>query len=553
MADRDSDPDPSTRTSSLIGDTRPTDLATPAEAGTRSQRRPWSRRRLFGIGAVGLGLAAAAVAVPRALNAPRPVSPTGAAVAAAEAARRRSGATVTRTLRAAPTTVDLGGRQVRTWAYDGAVPAPPIRVSAGDELRVSLANDLPDPTTVHWHGLALRNDMDGVPGLTMAAVAPGKAFDYTFTVPHPGTYWFHPHVGVQLDTGLYAPLIVDDPAEPGRYDEEAVLVLDDWTDGWAASPTAILDAARRNGMGGMGDTKGAGGMAGMGGMGGTASTSGMAGMGMATPGQPLGSDTGDVAYPAHLINGRLPSDPITITSRPGRRIRLRVINAAADTPYRFAVGGHELTVTHTDGLPVQPVVVDTLLIGMGERYDVVLTTGDGVFPVVAVAEGKDDPAGLAVLHTGPGATPAAGTRPVELTGRLLDYTQLRATPDVQLGPVTPDRTVQMSLTMADGGRQWLINGRSYADHEPLEVASGERVRVVLSNQSMMFHPMHVHGHTFALSRPDGTGPRKDTVNVVPMRELAIDLHADNPGQWLVHCHNAYHGELGMMSTLSYQR
>ena len=522
-------------------DNHSTDLSARAEAERRFQRRPRSRRRVLGIGALGLGLAAAAVAVPRALTAPRPVSPTGAAVAAAEAARRRSGATVTRILRAAPATVDLGGRQVRTWAYDGAVPAPPIRVSAGDELRVSLANDLPDPTTVHWHGLALRNDMDGVPGLTMAAVAPGTAFDYAFTVPHPGTYWFHPHVGVQLDTGLYAPLIVDDPAEPGRYDEEAVLVLDDWTDGWAASPDAILDAARRNGMGGMG------GMASTSGMG------GMGGMGMASPGQPLGSDTGDVAYPAHLINGRLPSDPVTITSRPGRRIRLRVINAAADTPYRFAVGGHELTVTHTDGLPVQPVVVDTLLIGMGERYDVVLTCGDGVFPVVAVAEGKDDPAALAVLHTGPGAAPAAGSRPVELTGRLLDYSQLRATPDVQLGPVAPDRTVQMSLTMADGGRQWLINGRSYADHEPLEVMSGERVRLVLSNQSMMFHPMHVHGHTFALSRPDGTGARKDTVNVVPMRELAIDLQADNPGQWLVHCHNAYHGELGMMSTLSYQR
>ena len=111
----------------------------------------------------------------------------------------------------------------------------------------------------------------------------------------------------------------------------------------------------------------------------------------------------------------------------------------------------------------------------------------------------------------------------------------------------------MALTMADGGRQWLINGQSLADHDPLQVSAGERVRLVLSNQSMMFHPMHVHGHTFALSRPDGTGPRKDTVNVLPMQDLTVDLQTDNPGQWLMHCHNAYHAELGMMTTLSYTR
>ena len=512
-----------------------------AAEGWIQARRPWRRRRVLGLAAAGLGVAAAAVAVPRVFAAPRPLLPNGPAVAAAEAARRRTGATASRTLRAAPVTLDLGGRQARTWAYDGAVPAPPIRVTAGDELRVRLINALPAPTTVHWHGLALRNDMDGVPDLTMPPVTPGGAFDYAFTVPHPGTYWFHPHVGVQLDTGLYAPLIVDDPAEPGGYDEEAVLVLDDWTDGWAASPQDVLDAARRDGMGSMGDMSSTGSMSGM----------GDPGTGGVSPGRPLGSDTGDVAYPAHLINGRPPSDPSTIRSRPGRRIRLRLINAGADTAYRFALGGHRLTVTHTDGFPVQPVTVDTLLIGMGERYDLLITAGDGAFPVVAVPEGKNDPAALAILRTGPGAAPTVGTRPVELTRELLTYTALQATTDVQLGPVAPDRTVRMALTMADGGRRWLINGRSYADHEPLPVGAGERVRLVLSNQSMMFHPMHVHGHTFALARSDGAGPRKDTVNVLPMQDVTVDLQADNPGQWLAHCHNAYHGELGMMTTLSY--
>ena len=106
--------------------------------------------------------------------------------------------------------------------------------------------------------------------------------------------------------------------------------------------------------------------------------------------------------------------------------------------------------------------------------------------------------------------------------------------------------------MANAGRQWLINGRAYGNHEPLPVKAGERVRVVMTNQSMMFHPMHLHGHTFALTRPDGRGIRKDTVNVLPMQQLAVDLEADNPGQWLAHCHNVYHMELGMMTTLSYR-
>lgn len=116
----------------------------------------------------------------------------------------------------------FGGRTVRTWTYGGGVPAAPIRVNAGDRLLVSLRNQLPDPTTVHWHGIALRNDMDGVPGVTMNAVPSGGRFDYSFIVPDPGTYWFHPHLGAQLDTGLQGALIVEDPSEPGQYDTEAI-------------------------------------------------------------------------------------------------------------------------------------------------------------------------------------------------------------------------------------------------------------------------------------------------------------------------------------------
>lgn len=394
---------------------------------------------------------------------------------------------------------------------------------------------------MHWHGIALPTDMDGVPGLSQDEVAPGDTFDYEFIVPHPGTYWFHPHVGVQLDTGLQAPLIVEDPAEPGEYDEEVILVLDDWTDGWGDSPDMILQQMARGGMDsdgmsidGMGD-------------GGTSME------GMPSADQPLGSDAGDVTYPAHLINGRLPAEPGTIRSAPGRRIRFRIINAGGDTAYRVAIGGHRLTVTHTNGFGVNPLEVDTLIIGMGERYDVVVTTGDGVFPIVAVPEGKDAALARAVLRTGSGRTPPEDTRPAELNGRLLRYTELTPTEAAALAPKDPDRELEVSLQMIDGGRQWFINGAGFGDHEPLEVGADERVRLLLRNESMMYHPMHIHGHTFALAGRGGPGIRKDTVNVLPMQTVAVDLQADNPGQWAVHCHNIYHAELGMTTVVGGRR
>lgn len=495
--------------------------------------RRLTRRRLLTLGGAGVLAAAGGTALAQSVFAASPVGPGAPAVRATEAARARTGTVVTRSLRAAPATVDLGGTTVSTWAYGGALPGEEIRMTAGDELRVRLSNDLPAPTSVHWHGLALRNDMDGVAGLTSAHVAPGASFDYRFVVPDPGTYWFHPHVGVQLDTGLMAPLVVEDPAEPLGYDEEAVLVLDDWTDGLGPSPDAILARQRAKGM----------------------SMAGMKGMSMAggvDAAHPLGTDTGDVDYPAHLVNGRLPTAPVTISSTPGRRVRLRLINGGADTPYRFAVGGHRLTVTHADGFPVQPVEVDTLILGMGERYDVLVTAGDGAFPVVAVPEGRDEPGGMAVLRTASGDAPAAGARPAELDGRLLRYADLAPADAVRLPAREPDRELELRLAMVNGGRTWTINGAVYGEHEPLPVEQGERVRLTMVNTSTMFHPMHVHGHTFALAGGAGAGTRKDTVNVLPERSLAVDLQADNPGQWMIHCHNAYHAEQGMMTVLSYQ-
>ena len=457
------------------------------------------------------------------------VDPHAAAVATAEAARRTAGRrVVTARLTPQPVSVDLGGRVVPTWAYGDAVPGPVLRATAGDLLRITVDNRLPVETSVHWHGLALRNDMDGVPGITQDPIGAGATFDYEFTAPDPGTYFYHPHSGVQLDRGLYGVLVVDDPGEPGRYDQEWVVVLDDWVDGTGRTPDDVLADLQQSGGGGMG------GMMGGHGMGGLRS--------------PLLGGAGDIDYPHYLVNGRTPDAPVTLRGKPGQRVRVRFVNAGSDTAFRVAVGGHPMTVTHSDGFPVVPVTTDALLIGMGERYDVLLTLGDGTFPLVASAEGKQGQ-GLAVVRTGSESRVQPGVRPGELDGRILLGTDLTVPSEARLPERDVDREHDLLLRGSMAPYRWTINGRTFPDTEPLDVRQGERVRLRFTNMSMMFHPMHVHGHTFALREG---GARKDTVIVRPMQSLEVDLDATNPGQWAAHCHNVYHAESGMMTTLSYR-
>ncbi len=266
----------------------------------------------------------------------------------------------------------------------------------------------------------------------------------------------------------------------------------------------------------------------------------------------LGGDAGDVRHPHHLVNGRIAADPEVYRSAPGRRVRLRIVNAGADTAYRLALGGHRLTVTHTDGCPVRHEEVDALLVGMGERYDVLVTLQDGVFPLTALSEGKDA-AGRALVRTGAGEAPAPAFRPAELDGRILAATDLRAAEEVGLPKRTPDRTHRIELTGGMAEYDWALNGRRFdmADPaaRPFLVGSGERVRLEFVNRTDMWHPMHLHGHTFQVG---DDGPRKDTVIVLPGRTVVCDFEADNPGQWMTHCHNAYHGEAGMMALLAYR-
>ncbi|WP_033313806.1 multicopper oxidase family protein [Streptomyces iakyrus] len=527
---------------------------------------------LAGLGVAGAGALAACSSGSGSDGGNALVNPSGSAVAAGEKKRKSTGRQQKLTLTAAPAMIDLGGGVMpKTWAFDGRTPGKEIRLSVGDTLVAELSNQLPNKTTtsIHWHGIALRNDMDGVPPATQTAVRAGSTFTYQFITDAPGTYFFHPHVGVQLDRGLYAPLIIEDPKETLAYDDEWVVLLDDWVDGVTGTPDEVF-AELRQGMGGMdmgdGSSPSSSGMEGhdMGDMGGmdmgedspspSASSGGMSMkfMLMGAESELLGGDAGDVKYPHHLINGRVATDPDVYTGKPGKKVRLRIINAGGDTAYRVALGGHKMTITHTDGFPVQHQEVDALLIGMGERYDVLVTLGDGVFPLVALAEGKNAN-GFALVRTGSGSAPKPTVRPKELDGMIMSASQLRAADDVRFKSAKTDVTHQIKLTGGMDKYNWAINGRPFdmkdPQGNPILIEEGQRVRLDFFNDTDMWHPMHLHGHTYQIG---DSGPRKDTAIVLPKKKLSVFFDADNPGQWMLHCHNAYHGEAGMMANVAYK-
>ncbi|MBM7458080.1 multicopper oxidase family protein [Rhodococcus coprophilus] len=525
-------------------------------SGPTLDRRGFLRVGSLGAGAVGLGVLGLGAASCSSGSAADPATPldyitaTDPEIAAAEQARGWNGREVTAALTAAVATVDLGGRLVDTWSYGGRAVAPELRASVRDKMLVSVRNELPTDTTVHWHGIRIRNDMDGAAPATQDPIGQGGDFLYDFVVPDPGTHWYHSHSGLQADRGLFGALVVEDPNDTSGADVDVTLVLDDWVDGLGTTPEAVLAALNPAISGGHG---------GHGGHGGgapaepTPEESSVAqalvngGHGSSVP---LGGMTQHIGYPLHLINGRPPNDPEVVTAAPGSRVRLRIVNAAAETPYRFAVAGHELTVIAADGFDVTPATTDTLIIGMAQRYDVLVTLKSGAWPVVAKVEGRDGYASTVLRSTdaAPLSAPDVGGVLPELGGRLLAESELRPAESVRLETRSPDRDYRVELIQAGDRYVW---GMAGADAGKLVMRQGERIRITMANTSTMWHPMHTHGHTFAV--PDYGGLRRDTVNVLPGTELAIEFDADNPGEWMFHCHNAYHFEAGMTANLRYIR
>ncbi len=433
------------------------------------------------------------------------------------------------TFEAAPVKIELGGQPIATWAYNGMLPGPEIRLTEGDTLRVTVKNRLPEGTTIHWHGVPLVNSMDGVPGVTQQPILPGQDFVYTFVAPAAGTYLYHSHAGLQLDRGLYGPLIIEPKRETLNYDNDFVVVFDDWLDGMPGTPEDAMKQLIKKG-----DSMGS--MMGMGGMG-------------ASQVPP------DILYPLYLINGRSSENPLELMVRQGQKFRVRFINASASTIYRVALQGHRMTVTHTDGQPVEPVEVDAIRIGMGERYDVLVSANNpGVWQLAAQVEGTMRMARAIMRYKGSLAPlPPATYQPPELTRRLLLYSMLKAAPGIFVPPGSdPDQVIPLKLSGGMGQYVWKINDQVFDKADPVMVGGQSLIRFQFDSQSMMPHPMHLHGHFFQVDNGTGRGPLKDTVLVDPRQRLTINWVSDNPGAWAFHCHNRYHENAGMMRVVKVQ-
>ncbi|MBX3464944.1 MAG: multicopper oxidase family protein [Planctomycetes bacterium] len=416
------------------------------------------------------------------------------------------------TVTAAPGTATVEpGVTVNAWLYDGLLPGTPLRVTQGQTLRVRFRNQLPEATMIHWHGQPVPLGMDGVPDISRPSVAPGQEFLYELTHLEPGTYWFHPHGHeAQLDVGLASALIVDpaNPTDDPPFDVEHTVLLDDWND-------------------------------------------------------PLGG-----GWTGHLLNGRSSNGQVPIDVQAGQRLRLRLINVAAVTNYVVALDGHPMTVTHADGGRVQPVAVQAVPLGIGERYDVIVDCNNPGVWSLAAASITNRNATLVrgiVRYVGQAQPPPApGLVPANLaTGSLLGYAQLASYFPVRPITPAPDRTLPAALgmQMGPGGALNTINGEAWPNVTPMQVALGDDVQMTFTNTLMgngQYHPMHVHGHFFRLLGTAGgtlAPPRKDTILIRPLGQAGstatVQMHMDNPGRWLLHCHHMMHMMNGMMAVVEY--
>lgn len=423
------------------------------------------------------------------------------------------------TLTASPATVSPASSSASNWLYNESFPGNELRVTEDEIIRVELQNRLPTETTVHWHGLPVPNQMDGVPNVTQRPIQPDETFTYKFRAKPAGTYFFHSHVGLQLDRGLSAPLVIEEKSPHVEYDRDYTVVFDDYLT-HAPEP-----------LGGSSSGSGGGGMGGMGG-------SGMGGM----------MDDRRPPYAGLLVNGRLPADPTTFDVKEGERVRLRFINSSSATAFRVGIAGHKLQISHADGQPVDTVPVDSFVFGAGERYDAIIeATNPGAWEIRGEAvDGDEQPARAVLRYENSSESPAG----LSSWGRTLQYSDLRAMQLPKQLRGSPDRTFDLTLSPEMGGSYgWLIDGQAYPDADPLHIREGEHVRVRMTNRSPVLHPMHLHGHFFRVG-----DTMKDTV-IVPghMGSVTFDFLADNPGNWLFHCHNLYHLESGMARIIKYVR
>ncbi len=408
------------------------------------------------------------------------------------------------TLRIGEVNLELApGRSVKTLAYNGQVPGPLLRVRRGRPLTLDVWNDTREEDIVHWHGLHIPADVDGVYEEGTPGVPPnGGRRRYVFTPEPAGTRWYHSHnsAGRNLKkstyTGQFGMVVVEDGADPGAYDQEVPILLHEWDPFF-----------RRNG--------------------------------------PL-----DVEFKYFSINGRMLGAGEPIRVRQSERVLFRIVNASATLEHQLALPGHVFRVIALDGNPVpQPVAVPVVNVAPGERVDAIVEMNR---PGVWVLGGLKTPqreAGLGiVVEYADTSGPPRWAPPLPF---VWDYTAFG--PALATRP-EPDGRLTMAFRAKDDGHHWMLNGKSWPDTDPILVERGKRYRWVLDNQSADPHPVHLHRHTFELvsiaGRPT-SGVWKDVVVVPPWKQAEIDIVADQPGLALFHCHQQFHMDNGFMAMMQY--
>ncbi len=497
-----------------------------------------------------------------------------------------------------------GGRMGHAFAVNGTVPGPLIRLKQGQDVRLHVTNKLDEDSSIHWHGLLLPFQFDGVPGVSFPGIKPGETFTYEFPIRQAGTYWWHSHSGLQEQAGHYGPIIIESDEPDPRYDRDYVVLLSEFT---PIHPHEIMRKLKvgehyfnRTMM--------------------TATEGEMSGEMRRMWGEMRMNprDISDVTGSTYtyMINGHGPADNLQLAFNRGERIRLRIINGSAMTFFNVRIPEVPMTVIEADGQPVDPVEVDEFQIGVAETYDVIVAPQDGSHAIVAEAMDRSG-MGVASLtsHSGHIATPPPlretptltmvdmgmmdhGAMGHDMSGGGMDHNMRDTTKlpgDVKVGPgmdmvapmpmdrmdfpglgldkvphrvlrytdlraarMNPHREVEREMEIHLTGNMerymWSFDGKKFTavTDDPIRFGFDERVRVKLVNQTMMAHPIHLHGHFFEMvnGADHMHQPLKHTMVVQPGGTATFDLTANEPGDWAFHCHLLYHMHAGMMQVVT---
>ncbi|MBN8756268.1 MULTISPECIES: copper resistance system multicopper oxidase [Variovorax] len=544
-------------------------------------------------------------------------------------------------LEIAETPVNLTGQARMATTVNGQIPAPTLRWREGDTVTLRVTNRLPVASSIHWHGILVPAEMDGVPGLSFNGIAPGETFVYRFPVKQTGTYWYHSHSRFQEQTGLYGPIVID--ARDGtrfRTDREHVVLLSDWTDGVPEElfrKLKVMSGFFNFNQPTLGDFKRD--IAEMGLQGALEKRKMWNRMRMVPT--DLGDLTGTTELRSaarYLLNGKTADHNWTGIVKSREKVRLRFINGSATTIFDVRIPGLKMSVVAADGQDVHPVTVDEFRISVAETYDVIVEPSDdkaytlfaqsidrtnfvrgtlaprvgmqapvpevdkpswltmtdmmGAMGSVGAMDSAQGPGGMAgmqemgdmqgmdhssmagmnmggdakpamkpprVRHArteyGPGVDMHVDMPRTNLDDpginlrnngrRVLTYADLRTIG----GPIDsrePGRDVELHLTGNMERFMWSFDGQKFSESKPVHFRFGERLRLVLVNDTMMNHPIHLHGMWGELESPTGEFlARKHTINVQPAQRVTYRVTADAMGRWAYHCHLLYHMEAGM--------